>query len=192
MASNSSLLGRKRPSYSSTVQTRLKRSVDQHDSFSDNFNYDKDSSKNKGRIYVGTSNSTSEVCPAKNSIPESIDNAGFNDGIDDDNRIFETIPYYLPCFAWLPEYTFSKLWGDIIAGISLASFQIPLALSYTTSIAHVPPLCGLYSLAISPFVYGVFGSVPQMIVGPESAISLVVGQAVESITLHKDLSLIHI
>lgn len=96
----------------------------------------------------------------------------------------EVLPYYLPCFSWIPEYTWSKFWGDLIAGITLASFQIPLALSYATSLAHVEPLCGLYSLAFTPFIYAIFGSVPQMIVGPESAISLVVGQAVEKLRAH--------
>ncbi|CAI4053650.1 uncharacterized protein SKDI_16G2690 [Saccharomyces kudriavzevii IFO 1802] len=193
MTSNTSLLGHRRTSYSSTIPPRLKRSVDQHEVFPDNFDYDKDSSKYQSRTHVGTSNSASEVFPVNVSRFESFNSMSNNDSVYDNNTIFETVPYYLPCFSWLPEYTFNKLWGDIIAGISLASFQIPLALSYTTSIAHVPPLCGLYSLAISPFVYGILGSVPQMIVGPESAISLVVGQAVESITLHKDnVSLIDI
>lgn len=203
MTSNNSLLGRGRMSYSSTAPPRFKRSVDQRDTFSDNFDYDKDSS-NRGRTYIAASNSTTGVPPPNNSRSgctnntnntnntSNTSNTNNNDSVDE-NTVFETLPYYLPCFSWLPEYTFNKLWGDVIAGISVASFQIPLALSYTTSIAHVPPLCGLYSLAISPFVYGILGSVPQMIVGPESAISLVVGQAVESITLHKEnVSLIDI
>lgn len=98
--------------------------------------------------------------------------------------LWDVLPYYLPCFSWLPNYNWSKFAGDLIAGISVASFQIPLALSFATSVAHVEPLCGLYSLAFTPFIYAVLGSVPQMIVGPESAISLIVGQAVEKITSH--------
>lgn len=97
----------------------------------------------------------------------------------------QRLPYYLPCFSWLPTYTTLDLIGDTIAGLSLASFQIPLALSYATSVAHVPALCGLYALAIPPIIYAVFGSVPQMIVGPEVAISLVVGQAVEPLVVHE-------
>lgn len=105
----------------------------------------------------------------------------------------DVLPYYLPCFSWIPNYTLSKFWGDLIAGITLASFQIPLALSYATSLAHVEPLCGLYSLAFTPFVYAIFGSVPQMIVGPESAISLVVGQSVDTISSHNpDISVMSI
>lgn len=96
----------------------------------------------------------------------------------------QRVPYYLPCYSWLPSYNCNKFFGDLVAGLSLASFQIPLALSYATAIAHVPALCGLYSLAIPPIIYAVFGSVPQMIVGPEGAISLVVGQAVEPLMSH--------
>lgn len=98
----------------------------------------------------------------------------------------DLLPYYLPFMSWAPLYTWDKFFGDLVAGISLASFQIPLALSYATSIAHVEPVCGLYSLAITPLVYAVFGSVPQMIVGPESAISLVVGQATEQFSAHSE------
>lgn len=106
------------------------------------------------------------------------------DEVEINPSLWDVLPYYLPCFSWLPNYSWSKFGGDLIAGISVASFQIPLALSFATSVAHVEPLCGLYSLAFTPFVYAILGSVPRMIVGPESAISLVVGQAVENIMSH--------
>ena len=49
---------------------------------------------------------------------------------------------------------------------------------------HVPVTSGLYSLGISPLIYLIFGSVPQMIVGPEAPISLIVGQAIEPLLHH--------
>lgn len=94
------------------------------------------------------------------------------------------LPYYLPFLSWIHEYTFSYFLGDLIGGLSLATFQIPLCLSYATSLAHVPVICGLYSLGIAPLIYMMFGSVPQMVVGPEAPISLVVGQAVEPLLHH--------
>ncbi|QLG74851.1 hypothetical protein HG535_0H01780 [Zygotorulaspora mrakii] len=124
------------------------------------------------------SSSSAAVMPNLNS--KTVD-AAF---VDLSPSFWDLLPYYLPCFSWIPNYTWIKFGGDLVAGISLASFQIPLALSYATSVAHVEPLCGLYSLAFTPFVYAIFGSVPQMIVGPESAISLVVGQAVEKLSSH--------
>ncbi|CUS22666.1 LAQU0S06e03224g1_1 [Lachancea quebecensis] len=107
--------------------------------------------------------------------------------------LWHRLTYYLPCFSWLPTYDTSKLLRDFVAGASLASFQIPLAMSYSTSVAHVPPICGLNALAFTPFVYAIFGSVPHMIVGPESAISLVVGQAIEKQMKHdKSLDVVNL
>ncbi|KAH3682759.1 hypothetical protein WICPIJ_006273 [Wickerhamomyces pijperi] len=96
----------------------------------------------------------------------------------------QRLPYYLPLLSWAPAYTVKSFLEDCVAGCSLASFQIPLALSYATSVAHVPALCGLYSLAIPAIIYVFVGSVPRMIVGPESAICLVIGQAVEPLLAH--------
>lgn len=94
------------------------------------------------------------------------------------------LPYYLPCLSWIPHYCSEYFLGDLIGGLSLVFFQLPLSLSYASSLAHVPIISGLYSLAIAPLIYMIFGSVPQMIVGPEGAISLIVGQAVEPILHH--------
>lgn len=99
---------------------------------------------------------------------------------------FETLSYYLPCTAWIGTYTRLDFLYDFIAGLSLASFQIPLSISYASSLAHADPLSGLYSLGIAPFVYAIFGSTPSLIVGPEAAISLVIGQNIESITSHNE------
>lgn len=93
--------------------------------------------------------------------------------------------YYIPALEWVPQYKRKYLLGDISAGITMASFQIPVSMSYATSLAHVPMVCGLYGLVIPPFIYGFIGSTPRMVVGPEAAISLIVGQAV-SPYLHSD------
>lgn len=78
----------------------------------------------------------------------------------------------------MSEYKWSYLIGDITAGLTLASFQIPLSISYASSLAHVDTHCGLWGLIIPPFIYSLFGSVPVMVVGPEASLSLVVGQTV--------------
>lgn len=85
--------------------------------------------------------------------------------------------YYLPAMEWIPQYKAKYLLGDIMAGLTLASFQIPIVMSYATSLAHVSTISGLYGLVVPPFVYAVMGSVPTMVIGPEAAISLVLGQA---------------
>lgn len=86
--------------------------------------------------------------------------------------------YYLPALEWIPQYNRKALVGDICAGLTLASFQIPISMSYANSLAHVPMVCGLYGLVIGPLVYGLMGTTPYMVVGPEAALSLVVGQSV--------------
>lgn len=116
---------------------------------------------------------------ALSSISEYIPGGG-NDTLDWGTLM----PYYLPFLSWIFEYTPSYFLGDLIGGVSLATFQIPLAISYATSLAKLPVTCGLYSLGISPLIYLLLGSVPQMIVGPEAPISLIVGQAVEPLLHH--------
>lgn len=99
--------------------------------------------------------------------------------------LHDILPYYLPIASWIYKYDLSYFVGDLVGGLSLVFFQLPLSISYASSLAHVPIVCGLLSLAIAPLIYMVFGSVPQMITGPEAAISLIVGQAVEPLIHHK-------
>lgn len=91
----------------------------------------------------------------------------------------ESLPYYFPILSWIFDYNITDFIGDFIGGLTLVFFQIPLSLSYATTLAHVPVLSGLLSLGFAPLIYMVFGSVPQMVVGPEAPISLIVGQAIE-------------
>lgn len=86
------------------------------------------------------------------------------------------IAYYIPLVNLIRTYKLAALPGDICAGISLASFQIPISLSYATSLAHVDPICGLYGLILPPLVYACFGTVPTMVVAPEGPISLILGK----------------
>lgn len=96
----------------------------------------------------------------------------------------DLLPYYLPVFSWIGHYCTEYFIGDLVGGLSLATFQIPLAISYSHSLAKVSIKCGLYSLGIAPLIYMLLGSVPQMITGPEAPMSLIVGQAVEPLLHH--------
>ncbi len=90
------------------------------------------------------------------------------------------ITYYVPFFAWIKQYKWSYLHGDLIAAITVASFYIPMALSLATNLSHIPAINGLYSFVFNPLIYAFLGSCPQMIVGPEAAGSLLVGSVVRS------------
>lgn len=98
-------------------------------------------------------------------------------GIDTRTMYF---PYYIPALAWIPQYRWKHLQGDLIAAITMASFYIPMALSLASNLAHVPAINGLYSFVFNPIIYAILGSCPQMVVGPEAAGSLLVGTVVKS------------
>ena len=86
--------------------------------------------------------------------------------------------YYIPFFQWITQYKWSYLKGDLVAALTMASFYLPMSLSYADNLAHVPPVNGLYAFVWNPFIYGLLGSCPQMVVGPEAAGSLLTGSVV--------------
>lgn len=94
--------------------------------------------------------------------------------------------YYIPAITWIPQYKLEYLFGDVCGGLTVASYQIPISMSLATSLASTPVISGLYGLIVPPLVYSLFGSVPQMVVGPEGAISLVIGQAMIPYLHHGD------
>lgn len=89
------------------------------------------------------------------------------------------LSYYLPVLVWSREYKWSYLKGDFVAALTVAGMYVPMALSLADNLAHVPPVCGLYSFVFQPLVYAILGSCPSMIVGPEAAGSLLVGSVVK-------------
>ncbi|KIW63122.1 hypothetical protein PV04_09997 [Phialophora macrospora] len=88
--------------------------------------------------------------------------------------------YYFPVVKWVPQYRWSWFQGDLVAALTMASFYIPMSLSYAANLAHVPPINGLYSFVFNPLIYALLGSCPRMVVGPEAAGSLLVGQVVKT------------
>ncbi|KAI0686700.1 sulfate anion transporter [Cytidiella melzeri] len=98
---------------------------------------------------------------------------------------WQRVKYYVPATSWIPEYSFSLLGGDVLAGITVASMLIPQSVSYASSLAKLSPVTGLYSAAIPGIVYAFLGTSRQLNVAPEAALSLLVGQAVSDV-LHSD------
>ncbi|KAL7267126.1 hypothetical protein RUND412_010299 [Rhizina undulata] len=94
------------------------------------------------------------------------------------------ISYYIPCIGWMRKYRVEYLVGDLVAGITMASFYIPMALSLSANLAHLPPIHGLYAFAFQPMVYALLGSCPTMAVGPEAAGSLLLGTAIRLTNAH--------
>ncbi|KIV98800.1 hypothetical protein, variant [Verruconis gallopava] len=86
--------------------------------------------------------------------------------------------YYIPFLNWIRQYKWAYLKGDLVAAVTMASFYIPMSLSYASNLGHIPPVNGLYSFVFNPFIYALLGTCPQMVVGPEAAGSLLTGQVV--------------
>ncbi len=71
--------------------------------------------------------------------------------------------------------------NDFLAGITVACLLIPQAMSYASSLARLPPVAGLYSSSFPGLIYSLLGTCKQLSVGPEAALSLLVGQMVTEI-----------
>ncbi len=82
--------------------------------------------------------------------------------------------FFLPIARWLPQYQPEWLRFDLVAGITLAAYAVPVSLAYA-ALAGVPPQMGLYCYLVAGLGYAAFGSSRHLAVGPTSAISLVLG-----------------
>ena len=86
-------------------------------------------------------------------------------------------PGFFPPAQWLARYCASWLRLDIIAGVTLAAYAIPVSLAYAT-LAGLPPQIGIYGYMLGGIGYALLGSSRQLAVGPTSAISLMIAAAV--------------
>lgn len=84
---------------------------------------------------------------------------------------------FLPPTRWLAEYRPTSLPFDIVAGVTLAAYAIPVSLAYAT-LAGLPPQVGIYGYLLGGLGYAIFGSSRQLAVGPTSAISLMIASTV--------------
>ncbi|WER50613.1 SulP family inorganic anion transporter [Cupriavidus sp. WKF15] len=101
------------------------------------------------------------------------------DGRTVDNGTGETHDWraVFPPARWLPAYQAQWLRHDVIAGVTLAAYGIPVSLAYA-SLAGLPPQYGIYCYLVGGLAYALFGSSRQLAIGPTSAISMLVGVTV--------------
>jgi high affinity sulfate transporter 1 len=83
----------------------------------------------------------------------------------------------VPCVGWLGNYQRRWLGPDVVAGITLAAYAVPISMAYAT-LAGLPPQYGIYCYLLGGLSYAVFGTSRQLAIGPTSAISLLVGATV--------------
>jgi SulP family sulfate permease len=84
---------------------------------------------------------------------------------------------FFPPAQWLPTYQGRWLRADLVAGITLAAYAIPVSLAYA-ALAGLPPQVGIYGYLLGGLGYALFGSSRHLAMGPTSAISLMVGGTV--------------
>ena len=84
---------------------------------------------------------------------------------------------WFPPVRWLAQYQSSWLFSDIVAGITLAAYAIPVSLAYA-GLAGLPPQVGVYGYLLGGLGYALLGSSRQLAIGPTSAISLMIAGTV--------------
>lgn len=85
--------------------------------------------------------------------------------------------WIFPPLTWLAEYRLSWLRHDVIAGVTLAAYAIPVSLAYA-GLAGLPPQVGIYGYLLGGLGYALLGSSRQLAIGPTSAISLMMAGTV--------------
>ncbi len=76
-------------------------------------------------------------------------------------------------FGYPPDW----LSRDLVAGLTLAAYAIPVSLAYAT-LAGLPPQVGIYGYIMGGIGYALAGSSRYLAVGPTSAISLMIAATV--------------
>jgi high affinity sulfate transporter 1 len=84
---------------------------------------------------------------------------------------------WFPPARWLAEYQPVWLSSDLVAGMTLAAYAIPVSLAYA-GLAGLPPQVGVYGYLLGGIGYALLGSSRQLAVGPTSAISLMIASTV--------------
>jgi SulP family sulfate permease len=83
----------------------------------------------------------------------------------------------LPGLARLRGYRRKWLAGDVVAGVSGCLVMIPSVIAYAR-LTGLPPETGLYAALVPLLIYPLFATSPQVIVGPDIAICLLMANAI--------------
>ena len=84
---------------------------------------------------------------------------------------------YFPASEWLPLYTLKIFATDVLSGITLAAYAIPVSLAYAM-LAGLPPQYGVYGYLLGGLFYAMLGTGRQLAIGPTAAISLLIGTTI--------------
>lgn len=93
------------------------------------------------------------------------------------HTLLDRVRSVLPGIDVLRQYDFANGRFDLVAAIVVALVLIPSALAYA-ELAHCPPASGLYAAVAGMVTFAFFTRSRHLIVGPDAAISLLVGAAI--------------
>ncbi|GAB4543643.1 MAG: SulP family inorganic anion transporter [Pleurocapsa sp.] len=82
-----------------------------------------------------------------------------------------------PGLKQLLSYRQEWLRGDILAGLTVAAYLIPQCMAYG-ELAGVEPVAGLWAILPPMVIYAIFGSSPQLSIGPESSTAVMTAVAI--------------
>src|SRR5512133_1832453 len=100
-------------------------------------------------------------------------NNALNSSLFKKNNASHWIVRLMPILSWLPAYQSAWLWCDLVAGLTLAAYAVPVAMAYS-SLAGLTPQAGLYCYIFSGIAYALFASSRHLSIGPTAAISVMV------------------
>ena len=83
----------------------------------------------------------------------------------------------MPSLQQLLSYRQEWLRGDILAGLTVAAYLIPQCMAYG-ELAGVKPVAGLWAILPPMLIYAIFGSSPQLSIGPESSTAVMTAVAI--------------
>ncbi len=74
----------------------------------------------------------------------------------------------MPTRACVLGYPADAMMPDLVAGVTLAAYGIPVSLAYAT-LAGLPPQLGIYGYLLGGLGYSLVGSSRYLAIGPTSA-----------------------
>jgi SulP family sulfate permease len=86
---------------------------------------------------------------------------------------------------WLTDYRREWLFADVTAGATVWAVLVPLAMA-SAILFGVGPVVGLYALPLPLLAYAFFGGTRLLVIGPDTAVAVLVGGIVASLAVSSD------
>ncbi|GMF30211.1 unnamed protein product [Phytophthora lilii] len=96
-------------------------------------------------------------------------------------RLLFFLKQHVPILEWLPAYDLREdLQFDLVSGVTVGLMLVPQEVSLSAMMG-VPPIYGLYTAAVVPMVYPLFGTSRVLSVANGAEVSLLVGSAIKKV-----------